>query len=307
MPPPVTYKIGFGTVADTDAVILAVDGGPWWALDRPGPGGEVPPVDLLQAFREWDDWAPRFDAVAVGTWPASPVSPSEVSFRRPVVGDKLVCMGANYDDHIAEMDVARPPWPYSFIVPPTTTLVLSDTPVTIPRDIRQWDWEVELAVVLGRRLRYATADDALTAVAAYAPFNDLSARDSGATKIAFGIDMVMVKAHDDSKVISPLLTPARFVPDPQQLHLTCTVNGVLKQDLTSSTMIYTVAKCLAHLSTIMTLEPGDIVATGTGGGVGILRNPPEVLADGDVVVAAIDGLGAVTTTMHAYDRALATA
>jgi 2-keto-4-pentenoate hydratase/2-oxohepta-3-ene-1,7-dioic acid hydratase in catechol pathway len=221
-----------------------------------------------------------------------------VTFHRPIVGDKLLCIGANYRDHISEMDVPAPPWPYSFIVPPTTTLTLSGRPVEIPRGIHQWDWEAELAVVLGARLRYASEAECLAAVAAYVPFNDLSARDSGQTKIAFGIDMVMVKAHDDSKVTATLLTPAQFVPDPQDLHLTCTVNGVVKQDMHTSTMIFTVAQCLAHLSTIMTLEPGDMVATGTGGGVGILRNPIEVLADGDVVVVSIDGLGQVTTIMR---------
>jgi 2,4-diketo-3-deoxy-L-fuconate hydrolase len=299
-----TYKVGYGTASGGSAVIVAVDDGPWYAMDQPGPAGEPPPADLLEAVRSWDEWSARFDAVAVGDWPASSVTPADVTFERPLVGDKLLCIGANYDDHIAEMDVPRPPWPYSFIVPPTTTLVLSDAPVTIPRDIQWWDWEAEVAVVLGQRLRYAPVEECLAAVAGYVPLNDLSARDSGATKIAFGIDMVMVKAHDDSKVIAPLLTPAQFVPDPQDLHVTCTVNGVLKQDMHTSTMIFTVAECLSHLSSIMTLEPGDIVTTGTGGGVGILQDPPEALAAGDVVVVAVDGLGSATTVMQAYEREL---
>ena len=301
-----SYKIGLGSVRGGDAVVVVAvdDDGPWYAVDRPGPGGEAPPVDLLAAIRSWHDWSPRFDAVAAGTWPASPVSPGDVNFRLPIVGDKLLCIGANYSDHISEMDVPRPPWPYSFIVPPTTTLVLSGTPVTIPRGVRSWDWEAELAVVVGRRLRYAPVEECLSAVAAYVPLNDLSARDSGATKIAFGIDMVMIKAHDDSKVVGPLLTPAQFVPDPQDLHLTCTVNGVQKQDMHTSTMIYTVAECLAHLSSIMTLEPGDIVATGTGGGVGALMDPPEFMGPGDVVVVTVDGLGEATTVMQAYEREL---
>ena len=303
MPTSRPYKIGLGNVAGRQVVIVAPDEGGWWAVDQPGPGGEAPPRDLLAAVRAWDVWSPRLDAVAAGIWPASPVSPDQVRFQRPIVGDKLLCIGANYYDHIAEMDVPKPPWPYSFIVPPTTTLVVSDTAVTIPRGVHQWDWEAELAVVLGQRLRYAAPEDTLTAVAAYVPLNDLSARDSGATKIAFGIDMVMIKAHDNSKVTGPLLTPAQFVPDPQDLHLTCTVNGVKKQDLHTSTMIFTVAECLAHLSQIMTLEPGDMVATGTGGGVGILRKPPEVLAGGDVVVVEIDGLGRSKTPIVAFDDA----
>lgn len=297
------YKIGFGTVEGADLVVVALDDGPWWALDRPGPDGESPPADLLAAVRNWDTWSARFDAVAAGSWPATEVSAAQISFKRPIVGDKLLCIGANYDDHVGEMNVAAPPWPYSFIVPPSTTLIVSGADVTIPRGIQQWDWEAEIAVVLGHRVRYADVEDALDAVACYVPFNDLSARDSGATKIAFGIDMVMVKAHDDSKVMAPLLTPAQFVADPQKLHVTCTVNGVVKQDMDASTMIFTVAECIAHLSSIMTLEPGDIIATGTGGGVGILRKPPEVLADGDVVVCAVDGLGETVTRMRAYTPA----
>ena len=295
----VGYKLGYGTVGGRPLVIVARDSGGWLALDQLGPRQEAPPRDLLEAVRAWDVWSPRFDEVAAGRWPASATTEDEVTFLRPVVGDKLLCIGANYDDHIAEMDVPRPPWPYSFIVPPTTTLVVSGAAVTIPRGIVQWDWEAELAVVLGRRLRYARAEEALSAVAAYLPLNDLSARDSGKTKIAFGVDMVMIKAHDNSKVVGPLLTPAQFVPDPQNLHITCTVNGVTKQDLHTSTMIFTVAECLAHLSAIMTLEPGDIVTTGTGGGVGILRDPPEVLVGGDLVVVEIDGLGRAVTPMVA--------
>jgi 2-keto-4-pentenoate hydratase/2-oxohepta-3-ene-1,7-dioic acid hydratase in catechol pathway len=108
----------------------------------------------------------------------------------------------------------------------------------------------------------------------------------------------MIKAHDNSKVVASLFTPARFVSDPQNLWLRCWVNGELKQDLTSSTMIFGVGECLAHLSTIMTLEPGDIVATGTGGGVGITRTPPETLHDGDVVVVEVEGLGRATTPIR---------
>ena len=298
------YKIGYGSTGRTgDAVLVVGDDGSCWALDVPGPSGEAPPSDVLAAVRSWTQWVPRFDAIVAGRWPATQVDLASVTFHRPVVGDKLVCIGANYDDHISEMNVGRPPWPYSFIVPPTTTLVVSGDEVTIPRGVHQWDWEVELAVVLGRRLRYAPVEEALSAVAAYVPFNDLSARDSHATPIAFGVDMVMMKAHDNSKVTAALITPAQFVADPQNLHLVCTVNGVVKQDLNSSTMIYTVAECLAHLSTIMTLEPGDIVATGTGGGVGILRHPIEVLHDGDVVVVSIDGLGEATTLMRSYELA----
>lgn len=301
------YKIGFGAVRGGEWVIVAVDSGAHYALDVPGPNGEAPPADLLEAIRSWDVWSPRLDAVATGTWPASVVAADEITFRVPVVGDKLLCIGANYADHVTEMDVPRPPWPYAFIVPPTTTLVVSGTPVTIPLGVKWWDWEAELAVVVGQRLRHAPVEDCLAAVAGYLPLNDLSARDTAATKIAMGVDMVTMKAHDDSKVVGPLITPAQFVPDPQDLRVTCTLNGVEKQNMHTSTMVYTVAECLAHLSSIMTLVPGDIVATGTGGGVGILRNPIEVMAPGDVVVVAVEGVGQATTPMRADERELTAA
>ena len=250
---------------------------------------------------DWDLWSSRLDDLAAGRWPASVLADSTYAWKLPRLGDKLICIGANYVDHIAEMDVPAPPWPYSFVVPPSTTLALSGTPVEIPRGVQAWDWEAEVAVVLSRRLRYCSIQDAAHAIALYVPFNDLSARDAGTVKIAFGIDMTMIKAHDRSKVLAPLFTPSQFVADPQSLHISCRVNGELKQDFSTATMIFSIAECVAHLSTIMTLEPGDIVATGTGGGVGILRDPPEVLHDGDTVIVEVDGIGRVETAIRAAD------
>lgn len=291
------YKIGAADVAGAERVVVAPEAGGLLVLDAPGPAGEAPPTAFRDLLRDWPAWRPRLDAVADGGWPATAVD--TVDWRLPHLGDKCLCIGANYTDHISEMDVPPPPWPYSFVVPASTTLVASGTPVEIPRGVQQWDWEAEVAVVLGRRLRYADAEEALAAIALYVPFNDLSARDAGSTRIAFGIDLTMIKAHDNSKVVGSLFTPAQFVPDPQALGLTCEVNGVRKQDLHTSNMIFTFGECVAHLSTIMTLEPGDLIATGTGGGVGALRTPPEFLSPGDTVVVDVEGLGRTETRMLA--------
>ena len=288
------YKIGTARVDGDDRVAVAIDGGAILGIDRPGPNHEPPPADMRSVLSDWTTWSPRLDAIAAGEWAATEI-PGDPDWQLGRLGDKCLCIGANYTDHIDEMDVPKPPWPYSFVVPPSTALVLSGQPVAVPRGVKQWDWEAEVGVILGRRVRYASTAEAAEAVALYTPFNDLSARDVGLVRIAFGNDMTMVKAHDDSKVIGPVFTPARFVPDPQNLKLRCIVNGDMKQDLTTRSMIYSVAECVAHLSTIMTLEPGDVIATGTGGGVGVMHNPPQTLHDGDVVVVEVDGIGRTET------------
>jgi len=289
-----SYKLGIANVGGREVVVVAVDDGPTLALDQPGPQGQPPPEDLLSLLSDRPTWASHLEDVVARRWPTSVID-GDVDWRLPRLGDKLICIGANYTDHISEMDVPPPPWPYSFVVPPSSTLVLTGTPVEIPRGVQAWDWEAEVAVVLDRTLRYATVEEAAEAVALYVPLNDLSARDAGTVKIAFGIDMTMIKAHDNSKVVGALFTPAHFVDDPAALKLTCTVNGAVMQDFSTATMIFSIAECVAHLSTIMTLEPGDVISTGTGGGVGALQKPPVFLADGDLVDVEVSGLGRATT------------
>jgi 2-keto-4-pentenoate hydratase/2-oxohepta-3-ene-1,7-dioic acid hydratase in catechol pathway len=216
---------------------------------------------------------------------------------------KLICIGTNYRDHLAEMGVARlPEYPYSFLKPPTTTLIGSGTPLQLPKRAKLVDWEAELVVVIGQRVRDIQKEDALQYVAGYSLLNDVSARDWIADAPPVGIDWVMQKAFDGFAPMGPLLTPALFVPDPQQLHITLTVNGQIKQDSTTANMVFSVREIIEHLTSIMTLEPGDVIATGTPAGVGHGKKPPEYLRAGDTMIVAIEGLGQLETPVIAKEN-----
>ena len=138
------------------------------------------------------------------------------------------------------------------------------------------DWEAELAVVIGSPLHRASWPAVLDAVAGYTVYNDLSARDWVASTREPGIDWVLMKGYDGFSPIGPLITPKQFVADPQALAIRCWVNGELKQDSNTSQMIFSVQAILEHLSAIMTLEPGDVIATGTPAGVGFGASPATV-------------------------------
>ena len=210
--------------------------------------------------------------------------------------NKLICIGANYHDHIAEMGVPMlPTYPYAFLKPPSTTLRGSGEAVVAPPEVKMLDWEAELAVIIGVRCRDVTADRALAVVAGYSNFNDLSARDWIADRPALGVDWVRHKAFDGFAPMGPYFVPAEFVGDPQALAIELTVNDVAKQRSSTANMVFGVREIIAHLSAIMTLEPGDVIATGTAAGVGQGRKPPEFLAAGDIVRIVIGDLGELIT------------
>ncbi|HKG37509.1 MAG TPA: fumarylacetoacetate hydrolase family protein [Conexibacter sp.] len=238
--------------------------------------------------------AARGDAVA-------PLADDGLRWLPPVdTPRKLVCIGANYRDHIREMGIdpsKRPAHPYSFMVPPSTTLVGDGATVKLPAIAEKIDWEAEVAVVIGTRLHGVSPQEALAGVAAYSVLNDLSARDwTGPNAPKVGIDWVMTKAYDGFKPMGPWLTPAQFVERPDDLAVRSWVNGEPKQDGTTADMLFDTGELLAHLASIMTLEPGDVVATGTPAGVGHGRRPPEYLGAGDRVTVEVAGLGRLETT-----------
>lgn len=259
--------------------------------------------DLMPLLADWALWkgviatrvaaaADRFDSD--GSGPPGRFAPPTGIPR------KLLCIGANFHDHIAEMRAPMTPsYPYSFLKPPSTTLRGSGEDVALPADASMIDWEAELAVVIGRACRNIPVADALSMVAGYANFNDLSARDCISRALPIGIDWVLHKAHDGFGPIGPFFVPAEFVGDPQGLPIRLTVNDVVKQDSNSAQMVFGVAEIIAHLSSVMTLEPGDIIATGTPAGCGFGRKPPEFLSSGDVVEIEIGPLGVLRTTMRA--------
>lgn len=293
------YQLGTGTIAGQTTMILAA-GGQLFDLgallaDRPNT-----PASLLGLLDEWARWSAELPEVAAKAGAATPLDPAAITWLPPILYPrKLICLGANYRAHNAEMGFDdRPRYPYTFLKPATTTLVGHGATVALPKLPQMIDWEAELAVVIGRRARDIAAADALSIVAGYSLFNDLSARDWIVDRSFLGMDWVMLKAYDGFGPLGPLITPANFIEDPDRLPLRSYVNGELMQDSNTSDQVFSVPEIIAHLSAIMTLEPGDVIATGTPPGVGFGRKPPRFLSSGDCVTIEIDGLGRLDTTLQ---------
>jgi acylpyruvate hydrolase len=203
--------------------------------------------------------------------------------------DKILCIGHNYREHVAETQRDEPTVPVVFAKFRNCLRGAHDE-IPHPGITNEIDYEGELALVIGTSLKGATAADAMDAVAGYMVFNDLSARDlqRSASQWTPG------KALDGFAPCGPELVTADEVPDPGALRLTTTVNGERRQDASTAEMIFSVGEILEYLSSVMTLSPGDIVATGTPSGVGMGQDPKRFLQPGDVVEVSIGGLGATS-------------
>ena len=196
-------------------------------------------------------------------------------------------LGRNYGAHAAELKHDLPTAPIYFTKPPTS-IIGPGEPIRYPQGLTtRLDWEVELGVVIGAGGRDLDERTALDHVFGYTIFNDVSARD-----LQFRTPQWFKgKSLDGSCPMGPVIVSANEIPNPQELRLRLTVNGVLKQDSTTAQMIFSVARIIADLSAGMTLEPGDCISTGTPEGVGDGRTPPEYLQPGDVVEAEIERIG----------------
>jgi 2-keto-4-pentenoate hydratase/2-oxohepta-3-ene-1,7-dioic acid hydratase in catechol pathway len=200
---------------------------------------------------------------------------------------KVACVGLNYHDHCRETGMAAPERPLIFAKFPSS-LVGPDAAIEWPDGLtEQVDWEVELAVVMGRRIRHATRSEALDAIFGYTAANDVSARD-----LQFADQQwVRAKSIDSFCPLGPVIvTPDEF-GDPQAKRLAARVNGETMQDSTTAEMIFGVAEIVSFLSRACTLEPGDLILTGTPWGVGGFRNPPVFLRPGDTVEIEVEGVG----------------
>ncbi|MCL6577433.1 fumarylacetoacetate hydrolase family protein [Kyrpidia sp.] len=199
---------------------------------------------------------------------------------------KVICVGTNYRRHALESNLPIPEYPVYFSKY-NNSLAGHRQDVPLPGCAQQFDYEVELVAVVGRRVRAVTPADALPAVFGYATGNDLSARDLQfrSSQWMFG------KALDGFAPLGPYLVTADEIPDPQQLRLRCWVNGELRQDSNTADMIFSVAELISDLSQIMTLEPGDVVYTGTPEGVVLGMAEKCWLKAGDEVVCEVEGVG----------------
>ncbi|MFG2528062.1 fumarylacetoacetate hydrolase family protein [Streptomyces sp. NPDC048516] len=249
-----------GLVPDIDGALLS-DDGTLAGLRAAAASGELPPLD----------------AAGLRTGP-------------PLAGiGKIVCIGLNYHDHARETGAMPPEEPILFMKAPDTVVGPEDT-VLVPRGSVKTDWEVELAVVIGRRARYLESDaQALAAVAGYAVAHDVSER---AFQIERGGQWDKGKNCETFNPLGPWLVTADEVPDPQALGLRLWVNGDLEQDGTTADQIFPVTEVVRYVSQFMTLHPGDVINTGTPAGVAMGRPEPKpYLRAGDVVELEIDGLG----------------
>ncbi len=230
----------------------------------------------------------------------------------PVLNPSAIfCAGANYVDHMQEMAAIQKidpePDPRSMGLKPwhfiktCSTLVETQSTIPLPGHSKMVDWEAELAVVIGLPAKNVSVDKALDYVAGYTVANDLSARDLAtrpgiSPTSPFRYDWVSQKNFDRACPIGPWIVPAREIADPQNLGIKLWVNDVLKQDSNTNKMIFSVADQIAHLSTRITLHPGDLILTGTPSGVGLARQ--EFLKSGDVVRVWIEGLGTLSNTLE---------
>ena len=237
-----------------------------------------------QALKEVFAWAkPQFEARS------GLLSLDALDMGPPVPDpDKIICLGVNYREHAAEAQQELPAVPM-FFAKFRNSLIGPTSPILLPHVSTQVDYEGELAVIIGQRCKEVAEQDALQYVAGYTIMNDVSARDVQMQTSQWTAG----KAVDTFAPMGPGIVLASSIPNPQTLTLTTRVNEQVVQHDTTANMVFSVASTIAFLSSLMTLEPGDIIATGTPSGVGFKRTPPLFLHDGDVVEVEIERIGRI--------------
>lgn len=258
--------------------------------------GPILPSDMMGFLHAWPEGvAAARRAVAFAAERTSPLGGRQLAhaFREakllaplPRPG-KILCSGVNYRGHLEENPQARlPETPFFFSKLPSVVIGPGE-PIVHPSRTRQLDYEVELAVVLGRTLRRASEEEAMAAVAGYTILHDVSARD-----VQFQDQQITLgKNFDTFAPMGPCLLTADEVPDPGNLRLRTYLNGRLMQDGSTRDWVFPLPRLLSFLSGVMTLEPGDVVSTGTPAGVGVFRKPPVFLKPGDVVALEVQSIG----------------
>ena len=259
--------------------------------------------DIDGAFLAADGVARAREALSSGRLPV--LSGRGVRIGAPIARPSaVICIGQNYAAHAAESGASPPESPVVFLKHPNTVVGPNDD-VHLPPNSQRTDWEVELAVVIGRRARYLSSPaDAPAHVAGYAVVNDLSERELQIDRS--GGQWSKGKCCETFTPLGPWLVPTAEVPDPQRLWLRSTVNGAIRQESTTADMIFGVAYLVWYLSQVMVLDPGDVINTGTPAGVALSGRFPY-LCEGDVVEVAVEGLGrqrqrVVATNLPAQER-----
>jgi acylpyruvate hydrolase len=238
-------------------------------------------------------WRERAASAAGETFPLADLDYATL-VPRP---EKVICVGLNYRDHILEMGHELPEYPTLFAKYPPTLIGAYDD-IVLPAASEKVDWEAELAVVIGAKVRHADDETAAAAVAGYTVLNDVSARDWQNRTSQY----LQGKCFEATTPVGPALvtTDEPGAGDPHAIG--CRVDGEVMQDSTTSELVFGVIELIRYISTILTLKPGDIIATGTPGGVGHGRKPPVYLSDGQTVTATIEGLGECRNRCRSEER-----
>jgi len=281
-------------------------------LIRVGNPGEEHPGLLLEdgtrldAWEVTHDYTPEFFAdngiEQLQEWAsakaaAAPKLDPQARLGSPIARPgKIICVGLNYHAHARESGMEAPPEPVLFFKA-TTAVCGPNDDVVIPRGSEKTDWEVELAVMIGKRASYVDQADAMDHVAGYLLHNDYSER---AYQLERAGQWVKGKSCDTFAPLGPFIATADEVADPHNLRLWLDLNGKRLQDSNTADLIFDIPTVVSYISQFMTLEPGDIISTGTPAGVGLGLNPPVYLKPGDVVELGIDGLGTSKQTARAW-------
>jgi 2-keto-4-pentenoate hydratase/2-oxohepta-3-ene-1,7-dioic acid hydratase in catechol pathway len=267
---------------------------------------------VIGILKAWDQAHPRIaKAIEDKGFAEKGVPLSSVKLLAPILyPGAFYCAGANYWDHLNEMaaiakkttgrdvHIAKPAEPWFFLKTAAGSIIGDGAPARLPGFSKQVDWEAEIAAVIARPTRNISEKDALSAVAGYVIVNDLSARDLMKREGSiFVYDWIGQKCFEDAAPMGPWLTPAAYISDPNNLSIKLWVNGILKQDSNTSKMVHNTAEQIAYLSRHITLQPGDVIATGTPAGVGLPKG--EFLKSGDEVKIEIAELGTLTNRMVA--------
>jgi 2-keto-4-pentenoate hydratase/2-oxohepta-3-ene-1,7-dioic acid hydratase in catechol pathway len=253
-------------------------------------------VDLRAIFPEipdigerffTDGWLQRIEGIE------EPGQEMDVRLGCPLYRpSKIICLGLNYVDHREESGFQKPQKPLLFSKTPNALTGPFD-PILLPRSSNQIDWEVELAVVIGRAGKRIPARHALAHVAGYAVLNDVSGRQAQFSDAQW----FRGKSFDTFAPMGPALVTVDEIDNVQNLRLTARVNGEIMQDGNSADMIFDIPALIAYISEDITLWPGDIISTGTPSGVGIFRDPPVLLKAGDLVECEVEGVGTIRNTV----------
>jgi len=278
------------------------------------PGGEKPGLLLpdgtrldVSAFGEdyTEDFFRNNGLARLATWleqnqESAPRVAAEERLGPPISRPgKIICIGLNYSDHAAESNMAVPAEPIVFFKA-NSSLVGPNDDLIIPKNSEKTDWEVELAVIIGKKASYVSEEEALDYVAGYALHNDYSER---AFQLERGGQWVKGKSCDTFAPLGPFMATPDELGDVNNLRLWLKVNGETKQDGNSANLIFKIPFIVSYLSQFMSLLPGDIISTGTPAGVGLGFKPPQYLKPGDVVELGIEGLGESRQVAKAYSPA----